>query len=241
MFHFHSTPQEVKGLIEESAKPLAAIESDFAINSTGFATNTYSRWFDHKWGKERSEQRWIKCHLVTGVKTNVVTAVEATANESADAPQLPPLLAKTVENFTVRELSADKAYSSKRNLRAIEAVGAAPFIPFKAGTRGASVKGGYDAIWHKLWHFYMYNQGEFLDHYHKRSNVETTVSMVKTKFGGSVRAKTPVAQINEVLLKVLCHNVVVLVSSIYELGLEPTFWVALPQKSADCPKSAMLL
>ncbi len=29
---------------------------------------------------------------------------------------------------------------------------------------------------------------------------------------------------NEALLKVVCHNIVVLVQSIYELGIEPVFW-----------------
>jgi hypothetical protein len=59
--------------------------------------------------------------------------------------------------------------------------------------------------------------------------------MIKAKFGGAVRAKTSVAQVNEVLCKVLCHNICVLIQSIYELGLEPTFWTteakapAIPQ------------
>jgi hypothetical protein len=39
-----------------------------------------------------------------------------------------------------------------------------------------------------------------------------------------VRAKMPVAQVNEVLCKVLCHNICCLIQSIYELGIEPTFW-----------------
>jgi len=47
--------------------------------------------------------------------------------------------------------------------------------------------------------------------------------MIKGKFGGSVRAKSPTAQVNEVLCKVLCHNICVLIQSIYETGLEPTF------------------
>ena len=54
--------------------------------------------------------------------------------------------------------------------------------------------------------------------------METAFSMIKAKFGESVRAKTPVAQINEVLCKVLCHNICVLVQSIYELGIEPVLW-----------------
>ncbi len=48
--------------------------------------------------------------------------------------------------------------------------------------------------------------------------------MIKGKFGSSVRAKTPIAQVNEVLCKILCHNICVLIQSIFELGLEPTFW-----------------
>ena len=49
--------------------------------------------------------------------------------------------------------------------------------------------------------------------------------MKKAKFGGAVRANTPVAQVNEVLAKILYHNIVVLVQSMFELGVMPVFWV----------------
>ncbi|MDA1010619.1 MAG: transposase, partial [Chloroflexi bacterium] len=143
-------------LIEESAKPLAAVEADFAIDSTGIGTTTYRRWYDHKWGKERSAQAWIKVHAMTGVTTNIVTAIKATADESSDAPQLPELLARTAENFTVREVSVDKAYSSRRNLRAVVSVGATPYIPFKSGTTGSPTSThhrGYDGLWPRMWHY----------------------------------------------------------------------------------------
>ena len=48
--------------------------------------------------------------------------------------------------------------------------------------------------------------------------------MVKAKFGGSVRAKAPVAQVNEVLLKALCHNICVLIQTMYEFNITPEFW-----------------
>ena len=35
------------------------------------------------------------------------------------------------------------------------------------------------------------------DPYHKRSNVETTISMIKAKFGDSLRSKTDTAMVNE--------------------------------------------
>ena len=61
-------------------------------------------------------------------------------------------------------------------------------------------------------------------HYHKRSNVESTFSMMKRKFGDSLRSKTDFAMVNEALCKILCHNLVVLIHEMYELGVEPVFW-----------------
>jgi hypothetical protein len=65
--------------------------------------------------------------------------------------------------------------------------------------------------------------GRFLAHYNKRNNVETVFSMIKANFGDYVRGRDERAQINEGLAKVLCHNLCVLIQSIYELGLEPKF------------------
>lgn len=48
--------------------------------------------------------------------------------------------------------------------------------------------------------------------------------MIKSKFGSRVRAKTPTAQVNEVLAKVLCHNLCCLVSVFFELGIDAKFW-----------------
>ena len=74
-----------------------------------------------------------------------------------------------------------------------------------------------------MWHFYEFNRGQLLTHYHKRSNVESTVSMIKGKFGDALRGKSTTAQRNETLCKVLCHNICVVIQSIHELGIEPTF------------------
>lgn len=64
------------------------------------------------------------------------------------------------------------------------------------------------------------NRDEYLTHYHKRSNVESTFSMMKRKFGDAVRNKTEVAIKNEVLAKVLCHNIVVVIHEMHELGID---------------------
>ena len=226
----------LKSLIEETAKPLKAVEADFAVDSSGFSTSTYARWYDHKWGKERSRQSWVKTHIMVGVKTHVVTSVEATPTESADSPQLPYLLERTAGTFDINEVSADKAYSDHKNVHAIEDIGGTAFIPFRSNSTGlASNKHPYDSLWHRMWAYYNFNRSDFNAHYHKRSNVETVFSMIKSKFGGAVRAKSPVAQVNEVLCKILCHNICVLIQSIYELELEPVFW-SIEAKESVAPK-----
>ena len=72
-------------------------------------------------------------------------------------------------------------------------------------------------------HKFQYKQEEYMNHYPKRSNVESTFSMMKRKFGDAVRSKSDVAMVNEVLCKVLAHNLCVLNQEECELGIEAMF------------------
>jgi len=74
-----------------------------------------------------------------------------------------------------------------------------------------------------MYHYFCLRREEFLQHYHLRSNVESTISTVKRKFGDSVRSKTDVAMRNEVLAKFVCHNVCCVIQSAYEFGIEANF------------------
>jgi hypothetical protein len=50
--------------------------------------------------------------------------------------------------------------------------------------------------------------------YHQRSNAESTFSMIKRKYGDSVKAKNGRAMVNEVLAKFVCHNLSCLIHAI---------------------------
>src|SRR5947209_10868389 len=87
----------LKRLIVESALPLKAIEWDFAVDSSGFSTGTRRSWADSKWNNARTlygervpnevnRKDWLKAHVMCGVKTNIVTAVEITDAHGADSP-----------------------------------------------------------------------------------------------------------------------------------------------------------
>jgi len=99
--------------------PLTTVESDFTIASSGFGTSRFVKWFDHKYGKEVDTRAWVKAHLVCGVKTNIVTAVQLTMTNEHDTKFLPELVMQTAQNLIVKEVSGDKAYASRANLELI--------------------------------------------------------------------------------------------------------------------------
>ena len=207
-------------LITESSRVLKNVEEDFAVDSTGFGTCQYKRWFDVKYGNTEDWHDWIKLHLMTGIKTNIVTSCEVSRRYEHDSPYFKPLVSATAANgFTISEVSGDKAYSSRPNLRLVKSLGGTPYIAFKDNSRGNSKC----KVWNQMFHYYALNQAEYMRHYHKRSNVESTNAMIKARFGGKLMSKTERAQINEALCKVVCHNICVVIQSMHELGIEVEF------------------
>lgn len=206
-------------LIVKTSLPLACVEVDFAVDSSGFTTSTYDRWFDYKYsgeGKYVRHKEWVKAHLMCGVKTNIVTAVRLTDGTANDSPEFIHLVNRTAKNFCIQEVSADKAYSSRENLKCVDWMGAVPYIPFKKDAIGNPK--GYP-IWRRMYNYFQLHSGEFYKHYHKRSNVESTFFMIKSKFGSNLKSKTRTAQYNEVLCKILCHNICVVIQELHEMGI----------------------
>ena len=213
----------LKTLVARSAAPLKGVETAFAIDSSGFSSSRFERWYDQKYGVTRQKCVWVKVHIACGVKTNVVTAVRILDKDAADSPQFTPLVKETAKTFSIGEVSADKAYASVENFETVAECGGTGYLAFKSNATGAA--GG---LYEKMFHYFQFNRDDYLTRYHKRSNVESTFSMVKRKFGDAVRSKTDVAMVNEVLCKLLCHNICVLIHEQHELGIESVFWPETP-------------
>ena len=154
-------------LIGRASVPLASVEENFAVDSTGFTGCRFDRWFDIKYNRFTAKQQWVKAHICCGVKTNVVTAIEIHDKDAGDVSQLPALVKSTAKNFTMREVSADKAYAARENFNAIDLIGATPYIAFKANATG-----GVGGLYGRMFHYFNYRRDDFLNHYHQRSNVE---------------------------------------------------------------------
>jgi len=215
----------LKSLIQISSTPLREVESSFAVDSSGFSTSRFARYYSYKHQKDLKYRIWIKAHVMSGIKTNIITSIEVTEGNANDSPQLPRLVQECSKNFALSEVICDRAYLSKDNFRIIDEKGAIPFIPFKSNSNPKSSEKGRSSLWKKMYYYFMYKHDEFKEHYHKRSNAETVFHMIKTKFRDSLRSKSKTAQINELLLKILCHNICVVIQEINELGISGEFVV----------------
>ena len=228
-------------LVEESAGPLAQLENEagqFAVDATGFKTTVrrvkddnevaIERWHDHKHkgekgakGDEEARMRrfihdWVKLHAATGTLTNVVTSAlvtPSTGEGSGDCPNFPGLISATAKRFQIKEVSADKAYLDEDHLSLVASIGAVPFVKFKSNSRGMDHP---NENWRRMYAYFGLMKDDFLKHYHRRSNVESTFSAIKAKFGSGVRSKKFVAQQNEVLAKVLLWNLTCVIQAIEE-------------------------
>jgi transposase len=210
----------LQDLIARSSRPLIAVEEAFAADSTGFSVARRIRWQEEKYG-QRSGRDYVKAHILCGVNTNVIAAATIQHRDASDHAQFKSLVQAAMANgFQIREVSGDKAYLSHEHLDFIDGLGGIAFIPFKCN----SLEGDVGSVWNRMFHMYSLRRDEFLAHYHRRSNVESTFSMVKRVFGDHVRSKTDIAMKNEAFAKFVCHNLACVIMSQLELGIVPEFW-----------------
>lgn len=203
-------------LVQLSALPLKELESTFAVDASGLSSAFYSRWLDHRFNGDRRYHDWLKINLICGVRSNIVTHVVVIDGKASESPQFPELVKETTKNFNIKEVCADKGYSSRKNIQVAWDLGAVPYIPFK---KNATIRKKGNQAWSKMFYVFHFENEEFLKRYHQRSNAETTFSMLKKKFSNRLMMKGEIGRVNEALAKVLCHNICVLIREYYRSGI----------------------
>jgi transposase len=205
------------------AMPMVPFEQYFAMDSTGFGG--YSTIWLNSRLKPTDWKCFNKLHIVTGTLTGVIATAKITTAHEHDTSEFPNMLKDSCRYFSVKEISADKGYLSRDNATAAEDLGVTPYICPKKTTQFAS-KAQYwirSEAWNRMVGLWKDNEKLFMEHYHRRSNVESTFSAMKRKFLPYIRSKHGTAQMNEILAKVCCHNASVLINGIFELGAKSDF------------------
>ncbi len=214
-------------LLKIIAEPLSEIELYFAADATGISNaygNTAWRNIRHTKGEVSKHKEYTKLHIICGTKTNCICAAKITKGVMHESPHFKSLLHETAALFNITEVSADAGYLSKDNVKEIVKVGAAPFIWGKNNVAipryAHSPWGGMLRMWkrHKLY---------FGQHYHRRSNVESTFAALKRKYGDFCRSKLLSSQENEILAKIVCYNSAVLGEALLSYDLKKGFMASL--------------
>lgn len=91
-----------------SALPLATLQVDIAVDSTGFGNGRNEHWFSKKYEGLESKAAWVSCHAMAGVKTNVIEVVKVLEARAADYPQLPDLAREMTKGLTKEDVCADR-------------------------------------------------------------------------------------------------------------------------------------
>jgi transposase len=219
------TEQLLSKLITITALPLKELESDFSHDSTGFGCYQFERWMKVRFSQisDNPAKLWrnyVKLHASIGTKTNVITSAEVTTSSVGDNEMFEPCANNTAMNFKVKRYSMDKAYLSMKNMQIAQALDFLPFVPFKSNT---SHKLKDNGMWNYMYIYFKKNRKEFDMHYHRRSNVETTFAMIKTRLGEFLKCRNLQGQKNEVLLKCLVHNICCLIQETFESGIKVDF------------------
>ena len=118
-------------------------------------------------------------------------------------------------------LNTEAVILSRENYEAIFNHNALPLIPFKSNVSGK--RAGGSMIWTEMYNFFKNNNELFMKKYHLRSNAESGFSMIKSRFGDLTSIKNEVGAKNDILCKVLCHNLCVLCQELLLLDVDINF------------------
>ena len=208
-------------LILLSSMPLSQLEDTCAIDSTGFSTCRFERWFNYKWGKHEGKERvWKKAHATLGCKTNVFLSVEVTNKNVADVSMFEKTVGNNLKPFNFERFTADKAYLTRDIMNFLSKLEIIPIIPFKKNSRGTS-RGSQ--IWSLMFRMFTQHNDKFMKFYGRRQNIECGFHMVKQRFGDHLLTKKHEANVNEIKMKFLCHNICVLIQELFESDIEIDF------------------
>jgi transposase len=184
-YHFNTISKYVRDksltpmlerLIELTAVPLALFEEMLAIDATGIGKHFFSHWCEDRTNYGERQRDYLKLHVIAGAKTGTILSAIVTDPHVADTTQFSNLLLNASRIVDIKNVSADKAYLSRKNIDLTFELGGIPFIPFKLSCTG---KSGGSLNWKKMYSLYIEHHDVFMQHYHLRSNVEAVFSTMK--------------------------------------------------------------
>jgi len=235
-------------LLAGSALPLIGLEDTFAMDGTGFGSSVYDHHMTEKHGKDEQKRaptfrhNWVNALLVFGVRTLCVPAAQLTGR-AGESPFLPEMVRRIgAGGGRITRWCGDAAYTAWYNVKAVEEAGAVPFFDWPKGVTGKT----HPETLGRLYQRFLEDQDLYWEHYGQRSLAESGNNVLKTRFGHALRSRKLHAQHNELMLRLVCHNIAQLIQAVEKFDINPRYWAPdliakLPDLgSTQPPKSALV-
>jgi len=213
-----------------------------AVDSTGLQAGHISRYFVRRKRSKQLEtteethyRRWPKLGLACDCSNHLILSAITGRGPGVDVNQFERILAPAVERRCIDYVLADAGYDSESNHRfARERHHILSIIPPNHGRptlNSKPFKGTYRELMRTEFDKEVYGQ---------RWQVETVISMIKRNQGDELRARCYWSQNREMLLKVLTHNIAVILLLLYELFYRADRTPLIPSfNSFNSPQSGL--
>jgi hypothetical protein len=132
---------------------------------------------------KRPTATWVKAHVLIGLETMIVMAIEFSTKDRGDVDFLERLVERARETFSLKFLLADKAYLSEDILGALWKLGIRACIPVKSKW-DLETKNIYYAAARALVEWYDGRPRSFDEIYRLRPKIEGAFSLLKRLAGG---------------------------------------------------------
>ena len=180
-----------------------------AMDSTGLEARHISKYFVRRKRVKELEiyentlyKRWPKLAVICDCNSHMILSVLATRGPGVDINQFEKIITPAAEKYVIDHILADAGYDSEYNHHlARDHLHIKTTIPPKHGRptlNSKPLKGKYRELMRTEFDKKTYGQ---------RWQVETVMSMIKRNQGDYLRAKTYWSQNREMLLRVLTHNI----------------------------------
>ncbi len=218
-----NTTRLLNWAIAEVCSPLMPFAEDIVLDGTGISLTSRGTYRSERYGIDNPDDRalYMRLHLAMDRRFKVFPGAIVTrdhgkgAGETTQTPELLRRL-KTL-GYRPRRVLADKLYAGEPVLEAIEDFGAEAVIPLKVTYLNKLEP--KTPLMRRLRTQFLADPDAFHEKYRFRPLVEAGISALKRKFSESIRARSFRGQVNEVLFKVLCHNMDCLIHAGYEQSL----------------------